>query len=85
MSGSSSQTIQSTPTFTFIGSPSNHVDNGSYDAMGNMTHDQLNSYAYDAEGRLARSVTQAGGATGYLYDAEGERRLRARSARSPRH
>jgi hypothetical protein len=28
--------IQSAPTFTFIGSATNHVDNGSYDAMGNM-------------------------------------------------
>jgi RHS repeat-associated protein len=73
VSGSSSQTIQSTPTFTFAASATNHVDNGSYDAMGNMTHDQLNSYAYDAEGRLCAVSPQAGGATGYLYDAEGQR------------
>jgi YD repeat-containing protein len=73
VSGSSQTMIQSTPTFTFIGSPTNHVDNGNYDAMGNMTHDQLNSYAYDAEGRLCAVAPPAGGATGYLYDAEGQR------------
>ncbi len=73
VSGSSSQPIQSTPSFTFTASATNHVDNGSYDAMGNLLADQLNHYAYDAEGRLCAAAPISGGATGYLYDAEGQR------------
>ncbi len=73
VSGSSSQPIQSTPTFTFTASATNHVDNGSYDSMGNLLADQLNHYAYDAEGRLCAAAPISGGATGYLYDAEGQR------------
>jgi YD repeat-containing protein len=78
MSGASSYTMSTSGTVTEGGCnqschTTNHVDNGSYDAMGNMTHDQLNSSAYDAEGRLCAVAPQAGGATGYLYDAEGQR------------
>jgi hypothetical protein len=71
VSGSSSQTIQSTPTFTFTASATNHVDNGSYDAMGNMTHDQLNSYAYHTEVRSSRAVRVVAGTQTRARAAEG--------------
>jgi hypothetical protein len=50
VSGSSQTTIQSTPPFTFIASATNHVDNGGYDAMGNMTHDQLDRVGLTRDG-----------------------------------
>jgi hypothetical protein len=82
VSGSSQTTIQATPSFTFIAA-SNHVDNGSYDAMGNMTHDQLNSYAYDAGGGCARSARRRAGPLAISTMRKGSAGPRAPSARSP--
>jgi RHS repeat-associated protein len=49
----------------------------SYDLAGNITYDGVNSYRYDAEGRMcAESSTPMPGVTsmtGYVYNAEGER------------
>src|SRR5208337_2345301 len=47
-----------------------------YDAAGDVTQDNLNSYLYDAEGRLCavQGPAIAGGhITGYIYDAGGTR------------
>jgi hypothetical protein len=47
-----------------------------YDAAGNVTYDGVNSYLYDAEGRICAVSFTASGTTvmtGYLYDAEGTR------------
>lgn len=48
-----------------------------YDATGNITYDGINSYAYDAEGRVcavaSSPITGLIAITQYLYDAEGRR------------
>lgn len=50
----------------------NHMTNlvQTYDAAGNAVSDSMHSFAYDAENRLD---SLDGGATSYLYDAEGRR------------
>lgn len=49
----------------------NRINNGieKYDAAGNMTTDGFHNYTYDAENRIA---TVDGGATTYVYDANGQ-------------
>ncbi len=44
-----------------------------YDAAGDVTQDLLNSYLYDAEGRLCAAMTAGPSYTGYVYDAAGIR------------
>jgi RHS repeat-associated protein len=44
-----------------------------YDAAGDVTQDPLNSYLYDAEGRLCAAKTAGPSYTGYIYDASGIR------------
>ncbi len=44
-----------------------------YDAAGDVTQDPLNSYLYDAEGRLCAAKTAGPSYTGYVYDASGIR------------
>jgi RHS repeat-associated protein len=44
-----------------------------YDAAGDVTQDPLNSYLYDAEGRLCAAKTAGPSYTGYIYDAGGTR------------
>ena len=45
-----------------------------YDASGDITNDGLNTYLYDAEGRIcAVDNLLVGTMTGYLYDADGTR------------
>jgi len=44
-----------------------------YDAAGEVTYDGLNSYLYDAEGRLCAVKNYVGSLTGYVYDAAGSR------------
>jgi RHS repeat-associated protein len=44
-----------------------------YDAAGDVTQDLLNSYLYDAEGRLCAAMTAGPSYTGYVYDAAGTR------------
>jgi len=54
---------------------SKSLTNGpAYDAAGNVTQDSLNTYLYDAEGRLCATQRSGGGsAWQYIYDAEGQR------------
>ena len=44
-----------------------------YDAAGDVTYDGLNSYIYDAEGRICAVKNAVGSLTGYIYDAAGIR------------
>jgi RHS repeat-associated protein len=44
-----------------------------YDAAGDVLTDPLNSYLYDAEGRLCAAKTAGPSYTGYVYDAGGTR------------
>ena len=44
-----------------------------YDAAGDVTYDGLNSYIYDAEGRICAVKNSVGSLTGYIYDAAGIR------------
>ena len=44
-----------------------------YDAAGDVTYDGLNSYLYDAEGRICAVKNSVGSITGYIYDAAGIR------------
>ena len=44
-----------------------------YDAAGDVTFDGLNSYVYDAEGRICAVKNSVGSITGYVYDAAGIR------------
>src|SRR5579871_1780478 len=57
------------PQYTFDNG-NNHVDGWSYDAEGNLLNDTIHSYTYDAENRI---ISVDGGATTYVYDAEGRR------------
>jgi RHS repeat-associated protein len=56
---------------------SQNVNQGqNYDASGNITYDGMNSYLYDAEGRICAVQQSYSGITTmtqYLYDAEGHR------------
>jgi len=47
----------------------NRVDGWSYDKAGNLLNDQVNTYTYDAENRIAT----LNGVKTYIYDAEGRR------------
>ena len=51
-----------------------------YDAAGDVIGDGLNSYLYDAEGRLCAVLNYVGALTGYVYDAGGQV---ARSSQCP--
>ncbi len=44
-----------------------------YDAAGDVTYDGMNSYLYDAEGRICAMKNSWGAMTGYLYDGAGIR------------
>ena len=44
-----------------------------YDAAGDVTYDGLNTYLYDAEGRICAVKNSVGSITGYVYDAAGIR------------
>ena len=57
------------PSLTFNGD-TNRADGNSYDAAGNLLNDGLNQYAYDGANRILSINNQA---TGYVYDAEGNR------------
>jgi RHS repeat-associated protein len=57
------------PQFSFSGN-NNRIDGYSYDAAGNLLYDGFHNYTYDAENRI---VSVDGGATTYIYDAEGRR------------
>ena len=59
------------PSYLFNTSPSpsnNQISTAGYDAAGNLTSDGLNSYTYDAEGKVIKSVS-AGVTATYAYDA----------------
>jgi len=58
-----------TMLLTFSGA-NNRMDGYSYDADGNVLNDGVHSYAYDAENRI---ISVDGGATTYVYDANGQR------------
>lgn len=58
-----------TPSFSFTGG-NNRIDTYSYDSAGNLLNDGFHTYTYDAENRIA---TVDGGASSYIYDAEGRR------------
>jgi RHS repeat-associated protein len=53
-----------------INSANNRISSWTYDAVGNVTNDGRNIYAYDAEDRV---ISINGGATTYTYDAGGIR------------
>ena len=48
-------------------------DKSNYDAAGDVTYDGINSYLYDAEGRLCAVKNSNASLTGYIYDAAGTR------------
>ncbi|MGA9069036.1 MAG: hypothetical protein WB424_02200 [Terracidiphilus sp.] len=48
-------------------------DKSNYDAAGDVTNDGINSYLYDAEGRLCAVKNSNASLTGYIYDAAGTR------------
>ena len=54
------------------GAQTNHADNYSYDASGNMTNDGENSLVYDAENRVTSSSGSPGSGA-YSYDGNGLR------------
>jgi len=59
------------PSYLFNTSPSpsnNQISTAGYDAAGNLTSDGLNSYTYNAEGKVIKSVS-AGVTATYAYDA----------------
>ena len=65
-----------TASYTAASNQVSSVNNGAglvYDAAGNVTQDPLNSYLYDAEGRLCAARTAGPSYTGYIYDAAGTR------------
>ena len=66
----------STASYTAASNQVSSVNGGaglSYDAAGDVTQDPLNSYLYDAEGRLCAAKTAGPSLTGYIYDASGTR------------
>jgi len=66
----------STASYTAASNQVASVNGGAglvYDAAGDVTQDPLNSYLYDAEGRLCAAKTAGPSLTGYIYDATGIR------------
>lgn len=57
------------PQYSFTGN-NNRIDNGSYDAAGNLLYDFVHYYTYDPENRI---ISVDSGATTYTYDADGKR------------
>ena len=75
--GSPKVTMPTTSTVIYTAA-SNQVatSNGTaftYDAAGDVTNDGINSYLYDAEGRLCAVKNSNASVTGYIYDAAGTR------------
>ena len=67
---------QSTSNNNRLGATTQAPGGVAYDAAGDVTNDGVNTYLYDAEGRIcATSATVSGTTTltGYIYDASGER------------
>jgi RHS repeat-associated protein len=71
-SGAPAHSVPSSSTAYYTAS-SNQVASMTYDAAGDVIGDGLNSYLYDAEGRLCAVRNYVGLLTGYLYDAAGTR------------
>jgi len=63
------------PQLTFYGN-TNRIDGWSYSASGNLANDQIHSYPYDAENRIAT----LNGEPEYIYDAEGRRVAKTNSS-----
>ena len=70
--GTPAHSVPSSSTAYYTAS-SNQVASMTYDAAGDVIGDGLNSYLYDAEGRLCAVRNYVGLLTGYLYDAAGTR------------
>ncbi|MGA9071365.1 MAG: RHS repeat-associated core domain-containing protein [Terracidiphilus sp.] len=75
--GSPKVTMPTTSTVIYTAA-SNQVatSNGTaftYDAAGDVTNDGINSYLYDAEGRLCAVKNSNASVTGYIYDAASTR------------
>jgi RHS repeat-associated protein len=70
--GTPAHSVPSSSTAYYTAS-SNQVASMTYDAAGDVIYDGLNSYLYDAEGRLCAVRNYVGVLTGYLYDAAGTR------------
>ena len=68
INGTNNNQMSATNTNTSQGS-------SGYDIAGNVTNDGRNAYLYDIEGRLCavQSGGNGGAATGYLYNADGQR------------
>jgi len=60
---------------TFYGN-TNRIDGWSYSASGNLLNDQIHTYTYDAENRIAT----LNGEPEYIYDAEGRRVAKTNSS-----
>jgi len=60
---------------TFFGN-TNRIDGWSYSASGNLLNDQIHTYTYDAENRIAT----LNGEPEYIYDAEGRRVAKTNSS-----
>ncbi len=60
-----------------ISTPYNPNQSDGYDRAGNMAYDGVNSYLYDAEGRIcavySSPIAGTSSMIGYIYDAEGRR------------
>ena len=66
----------STAGYTTASNQVSSVNGGAglaYDAAGDVIQDSLNSYLYDAEGRLCAVRNSNNSLTGYIYDAAGTR------------
>ena len=74
-SGSGLVPTSSTTNYTTASNQvtSSSLGNLTYDAAGDVMADGLNSYLYDAEGRLCAARNSSGVMTGYIYDAAGTR------------
>jgi len=77
-SGGAAQVAMPSPSTASYTAASNQMTayNGyalAYDAAGDVTQDALNSYLYDAEGRICAVKTAGPSYTGYIYDAAGTR------------
>jgi len=75
--GTGNATVPTSSTMAFA-QPNNQVSSSSmgtptYDAAGEVIADSLNSYLYDAEGRLCAVKNSTGAMTGYIYEAGGIR------------
>jgi RHS repeat-associated protein len=67
-----SEWAQYTPASNRLVSTNLAIGSMQYDAAGDVLFDGINSYAYDAEGRVC-AVGNGSAYTGYVYDAEGNR------------